>query len=145
MYQFNLQVVLDYRKRMEERMEIEFSHIKKALEKKKQMLLSSQTEKHRIEQELMHREEKRIDVNEAILYRDYLRGMRKRISEQRECVASTKKECDAKREELVAATKKKKVLEKVKDNDLKRFLQEAKRRERILIDEMGTRKYKRTL
>ena len=145
MYQFNLQVLLDYRRRIEERLEIELPHIKRTLEEKKQMLLTSQSEKQKVEQELVHREGKIIDVNEDLLYRDYFRGMREKIREQREGVENTKKECDAKREELLAATKKKKVLEKIKDNDLKNFLRETKRRERILIDEVGTRTYKRNV
>jgi len=109
MYRFNLQVLLDYRKRIEEGLQIELSQIQRALEKEKQMLLSYQREKSHYEDELLRREEREINVNQAILYRDYLKGMRVKIRGQREIVAKIKVDLDKKQEELLDATKKRKV------------------------------------
>jgi len=66
-----------------------------------------------------------------------------RIGEQRELVAKAKIDFDKKQKELLEATKKKKVLEKVKEKDWKRFMAALERKERIMIDEMGIRKYQR--
>jgi flagellar FliJ protein len=144
MYRFNLQVLLDYRKRIEEGLQIELSQIRRDLEKEKQLLISSQRKKLHYEEELVKKEEKDINVNEALLYRDYLKGMRIRIKEQRDLVAKVKMDLDKKREELLDATKKKKVLEKVKEGDWKRFMEGLQKRERLLIDEVGIRKYQRS-
>ena len=143
MYRFNLQVLLDYRKRVEEGLQIELSQIQRALEKEKQMLLSYQREKSHYEDELLRREEREINVNQAILYRDYLKGMRVKIRGQREIVAKIKVNLDKKQEELLDATKKRKVLEKVKEKGWKRYMDRLQRRERILIDGIGIRKYQR--
>ncbi|KPJ58487.1 MAG: hypothetical protein AMJ42_03205 [Deltaproteobacteria bacterium DG_8] len=143
MYRFNLQVLLDYRKRIEEGLQIELSQIQRALEKEKQMLLSYQREKSHYEDELLRREEREINVNQAILYRDYLKGMRVKIRGQREIVAKIKVDLDKKQEELLDATKKRKVLEKVKEKGWKRFMDRLQRGERILIDGIGIRKYQR--
>ncbi len=83
MYRFNLQVLLDYRKRIEEGFQIELSLIQKKLEDARQALLSSQQEKTRYEEELAEKESREVNLPESILYRDYLRGIRKKIQEQR--------------------------------------------------------------
>ena len=145
MYRFNLQVLLDYRKRIEEGLQIELSQIQRKLKKEKQSLTAYQREKRYYEEELVRREEKEIDVSEALLYRDYLRGMRIRIKEQRDVVAKAKGDLDIKQNELLNATKKKKVLEKVKEKEWKRFKENLERKERILIDEVGMRKYQRDM
>ena len=143
MYRFNLQVLLDYRKRIEEGLHIELSQIQRALEKEKRLLLSYQREKSYYEEKLLMREEKEINVNEALLYRNYLRGMRVRIKGQREKAAKIKMDLDKKQEELFDATKKRKVLEKVKEKGWKRFMDNIQRRETLFIDEIGIRKYQR--
>jgi len=145
MYRFNLQVLLDYRKRIEEGLQIELSQVQRELEKEKQLLTAYQREKLYYEEELVRREEKEIDVSEALLYRDYLRGMRIRIKEQRDVVAKVKGDLDIKQNELLNATKKRKVLEKVKEKEWKRFKENLERKERILIDEVGMRKYQRDM
>ena len=143
MYRFNLQVLLDYRRRIEEGLQIELSQIQRDLKREKQVLLSYRKEKLHHEEELVEKEEKEITINEALLYRDYLRGMRIRIEEQSNLVAKVKKDLDKKKEELLDVTKKKKMLEKIKDKDWKRFIGGLEKRERILTDEVGMRKCQR--
>ena len=145
MYRFNLQVLLDYRRHIEKGLQIELSRIQRELEEEKQLLTAYQREKCYYEEELARREEKEIDVSEALLYRDYLRGMRIRIKEQRDVVAKAKGDLDIKQSELLNATKKKKVLEKVKEKEWKKFKENLERKERILIDEVGMRKYQRDM
>ncbi len=144
MYRFNLQVLLDYRKRIEEGFQIELSLIQRELENARQALLSSQQEKTHYEEELAEREAREVNLQESILYRDYLRGIRKKIQEQRDRVATVKIEFDKKQEELLAATKNRKVLEKVKEKHAKEFMEELQKQERAFVDEVGIRRYQRT-
>ena len=144
MYRFNLQVLLDYRKRIEEGFQIELSLIQRELENARQALLSSQQEKTHYEEELAERESREVNLHESILYRDYLRGIRKKIEEQRGRVATIKIKFDKKQEELLAATKNRKVLEKVKEKHAKEFIQELEKKERAFVDEVGIRRYQRT-
>jgi|APFre7841882590_1041340.scaffolds.fasta_scaffold34368_2 flagellar FliJ protein len=145
MYRFNLQVLLDYRKHIEEGLQIELAQIQRVFERERQSLLSYQREKHHYEEELARREEHEILVSEALLYRDYLRGMRIKIREQRAVVAKVKVELDTKREALLEATKRRKVLEKIKERDWKRFMETVLKKERIFLDELGIRKYQREM
>ena len=144
MYRFNLQVLLDYRKRIEEGFQIELSLIQRELENARQELLSSQQEKTHYEEELAERESREVNLHESILYRDYLRGIRKKIEEQRGRVATIKIKFDKKQEELLAATKNRKVLEKVKEKHANEFIQELEKKERAFVDEVGIRRYQRT-
>ena len=143
MYRFNLQVLLDYRKHVEEGIQIELSHIQRAFEREKKQLIAFEEEKNHYKDELAKREEKRIDVEEGMLYRDYLKGMRIKIRKQRDMVAKILSELDTKRNELLSATKKRKVLETIRANDWKRFVKVLARREGMVMDEIGIRKYTR--
>ncbi|UCH45266.1 MAG: flagellar export protein FliJ [Nitrospiraceae bacterium] len=145
MYRFNLQVLLDYRKRIEEGLQIECSHIQQELETERQALLSCQQEKFRYEEELTEKESREVNLQESVLYHDYLRGMRKKIEELRNRVATKKIELDNKQEELLVATKNRKVLEKVKEKHAKEFMDELEKKERTFIDEVGIRRYQRSL
>ena len=144
MYRFNLQVLLDYRKRIEEGFQIELSLIQRELKNARRELVSSQQEKTRYEEELAEREAREVNLHESILYRDYLRGIRKKIEEQRGRVATIKIKFDKKQEELLAATKNRKVLEKVKEKHANEFIQELEKKERAFVDEVGIRRYQRT-
>ncbi len=145
MYRFNLQVLLDYRKRVEEGIQIELSDVQRKLKEEKQLLISYREEKNFYEEELARREEREIDVEEGILYRDYLKGMRAKIKKQEEIVARMRVELDKKREELLAITKNRKILEKVKEKDWNKFARELERREVMFIDEVGIRGYLRNM
>jgi flagellar FliJ protein len=136
--------LLDYRKRIEEGFQIELSLIQKELENARQALLTSRQEKTRYEEELAEKESREVNLQESILYRDYLRGIRKKIQEQRDRVATIKIEFDKKQEELLAATKNRKVLEKVKEKHTKEFMQELQKKERAFVDEVGIRRFQRT-
>ena len=144
MYRFNLQVVLNYRKRIEEGLQMELSGTQRELESAKQVFFAYQREKGYYEEELAKREAREINIHESILYRDYLKGMNKKIKAQREIVAKVKIEVDKKQQALLIATKKRKVLEKVKEKHVKGFMDSLERKERIFTDEMGIRRYQRS-
>ena len=126
-------------------MQLECSQIQRELESEKQALLSCQQEKARYEEELAEKESREVNLQESVLYRDYLRGMRKKIKELKNRVATKKVELDNKQEELLAATKNRKVLEKVKEKHAREFMHELEKRERRFVDEVGIRRYQRSL
>ena len=145
MYRFNLQAVLNYRKRIEEGLQMELSGVQRELESAKQVFFAYQREKGFYEEELVKREAREVNIQESILYRDYLKGMTKKIKEQREIVAQAKIAVDKKQEELLIATKKRKVLEKVREKDMKEFMDGLEHKERLFTDEMGIRRYQRSV
>ena len=143
MYRFNLQVVLNYRKRIEEGLQMELSGVQRELESAKQVFFAYQREKGYYEEELAKREAREVNIDESILYRDYLKGMNRKIKAQREIVAKAKIEVDKKQEELLIATKKRKVLEKVREKHMKEFMDDLERKERIFTDEISVQRYQK--
>ena len=143
MYRFNLQVVLNYRKRIEEGLQMELSGVQRELESAKQVFFAYQREKGYYEEELTKREAREVNIDESILYRDYLKGMNRKIKAQREIVAKAKIEVDKKQEELLIATKKRKVLEKVREKHMKEFMDDLERKERIFTDEISVQRYQK--
>ncbi len=141
MYRFNLQVVLDYRKLIEERLQIELSHAERSLEQAKQVLFSYERKKSSCAGELKRIEEREINIDTALLYRNYLKEIRIKISEQKDAVAKLKIDADKKLEELLKASKKKKILEKIKEKDRATYVMDQEKKERIIMDETGIRKY----
>ena len=144
MYRFNLEAVLNYRKRIEEGLQMELSGTLRELESAKQVFFAYQREKGYYEEELAKREAREVNIDESILYRDYLKGMNRKIKAQREIVAKAKIGVDKKQEELLIATKQRKVLEKVREKHMKEFMDDLERKERIFADEMGIRRYQRS-
>jgi flagellar FliJ protein len=142
-YRFNLQVVLNYRKRLEEGLQMELSRTQRELESAKQVFFAYQQEKVYYEEELSKRESREVNIGESILYRDYLKGMNRKIKAQREIVAKAKIGVDKKQEELLVATKKRKVLEKVKEKHMKEFMDDLERKERIFTDEISIQRYQK--
>ena len=143
MYRFNLQVVLNYRKRIEEGLQMELSRTQRELESAKQVFFAYQREKGYYEEELAKREAGEIKINESILYRDYLKGMNRKIKAQREIVAQAKIGVDKKQEELLIATKKRKVLEKIREKHMEEFMDDLERKERIFTDEINIQRYQK--
>ena len=143
MYRFNLQVVLNYRKRLEEGLQMELSRTQRELESAKQVFFAYQQEKGYYEEELAKREAREVNIDESILYRDYLKGMNRKIKAQREIVAKAKIGVDKKQEELLIATKKRKVLEKVREKHMKEFMDDLERKERIFTDEISVQRYQK--
>lgn len=145
MYRFNLQILLEHRKRIEEGIQLELSRMQREFERERQRLAALKEEKDYYENELAAREEKRVDVDEGMLYRDYLKGMRMKIIKQKDIIAKIIPELDQKREALLTATKKRKVLEKIREKDWKQFLNRLEKREGMQLDEIGIRKYRRSV
>ena len=143
MYRFNLQVVLNYRKRLEEGLQMELSRTQRELESAKQVFFAYQQEKGYYEEELAKREAREVNIDESILYRDYLKGMNRKIKAQREIVAKAKIGVDKKQKELLIATKKRKVLEKVREKHMKEFMDDLERKERIFTDEINVQRYQK--
>jgi flagellar export protein FliJ len=122
---------------------MELSRTQRELESAKQVFFAYQREKGYYEEELAKREAREVNIDESILYRDYLKGMNRKIKAQREIVAKAKIGVDKKQEELLIATKKRKVLEKVGEKHMKEFMDGLERKERIFTDEINVQRYQK--
>ena len=73
----------------------------------------------------------------------YARFLDKSISDQQNAVVSAEDDVEAKRIELTEATKKKKILERLKERELEDYNRAIVKEEQTLIDEIATQRFDR--
>ena len=71
----------------------------------------------------------------------YARSLEKTKSEQKKAVKKAEELVGEKRSELTEATKKKRILERLKENKLEEYNQSVTKEEQALIDEFATQRY----
>ena len=71
----------------------------------------------------------------------YARSLEKTKSEQKKAVKKAEELVGEKRSELTEATKKKRILERLKENKLEEYNQAVTKEEQALIDEFATQRY----
>ncbi|MBD3246350.1 MAG: flagellar export protein FliJ [Candidatus Omnitrophica bacterium] len=143
-FKFRLQKVLELRQQKEETCERELAELKRVLIQEEQFLVDLKEKSHEMRQRLDHLqdgEENALCMEELVRYADYLDHLQNRIVDQIRRVKKTVNDTDQKRDELVEASKEKKVIEKLKGQQLKRFRDSAAETERKRLDEIGMNNY----
>lgn len=83
----------------------------------------------------------RTSVRTLIYNYFYARFLDKSISDQKNAVDSAEDDVEAKRIELIEVTKKKKILERLKERELEDYNQAVVKEEQTLIDEIATQRF----
>lgn len=142
-YKFKLQRVLEYRERREELLQQELAALMMALLKEQDELNRLISSYRKNENELKVKREKKIDLKEIDIYRKFLERMKEKIISQRNRVVHLSNLVSNKREELIEASKEKKVLERLKEKDFGKYLLNLDRKERAFLDELALGKFVR--
>ncbi len=144
-FQFRLQVVLDIKEKLLEEKLLELSKVQRSLQEaidKQKTLESYQIE---INQALMRVFQSGNDLNvvEVQRYKDFINKLIVDISSQKVVVQNISKLLEIKRKEVNEVLKEKKVLEKLKENQQKKYYQEFEQYERRELDDMSSSRYGR--
>ena len=134
---FSLQQVLNYRKEVEKVRKGEFVTAKNALESATDRLQREETKARQLSDELTDKQANGMLAYELQLYSDFSRKQRDQIRQQRQTVDQLDRQVDEKREELLTATKEKKVLETYKEKQVKAHRQAQSEKERLFMDEIA--------
>ena len=143
-FKFRLEKVLDLRKKKEEERERELAELKKLLAKEEQFLQQLQRESTALRRKiarLQDENDRSLDIEELLRHSDYLEHLRDKILSQIETVKQVISDVENKRQELVEASKEKKVIEKLKEQQYKRFRTAVEEWEQRTLDEIGTSNY----
>ncbi len=143
MFRFRLQPVLDTRIAFEEKLLREFSEKKRDLEKGISILDALKKERHswiRDMQEMMNREVTAYDIGMHSAYINYLKG---RVEYQQMAVDELSKKMEEKREELLEAVKKRKIMENLKERQFVEYEENIEMLERKALDEISIQAYGR--
>lgn len=144
-FQFRLQVVLDIKEKLLEEKLLELSKVQRGLQEavdKQRTLENYQLE---INNALMNVFESGndLDLVEVQRYKDFINKLIVDLSNQKVVIQNITRVLDMKRREVNEVLKEKKVLEKLKENQQKKFYQEFEQYERRELDDIASSRYMR--
>ena len=138
-FKFKLQSLMNLRERREEEAKKNYRESLKKINDEENKLLEMKTELKKFESEY----QKTISINPELMSQFYLyyEKLEHNVIEQREQVALAKQEMEINKKNLIEARKERKKIEKIKENELERYLDEVKKAEQKFIDEIATQKF----
>jgi flagellar FliJ protein len=137
---FELHQVLNYRTDLERLRKQEFAAARQDLDQASDKLEQQRNEAADLARDFAERNGQLNSVVELQLYSDFFTRKREEIKQQQEQVTALDRILENRRDELVQATKDKKVLEALKEKKMLAFRQEMQRKERDFLDETSVQK-----
>lgn len=137
-YSFRLQTLLKIRELYEEQAERDFRIALQDLTSAVEVLDELRSRLAQTTKELNQVRQKRLDVSVHMLYDEYCKWLRERLQQQLLAVAAAEREVERYREVLLEKMKERKAIEKLRMRDYDRYLQELRRFEQGVIDDLGT-------
>ncbi len=142
-FRFSLQRVLDARRHKEDVRKRQLAAAKQAELEAQERLRQLQEHNHEVQSALGCHVGRVVKASEMSLYYAYSRQLEERVAQQEKTVAQAAAAVAEKRAELMASTKEKKALEKLKERMKERHQLEAGREEQAQLDEAAARLYAR--
>ena len=144
-FQFRLQVVLDIKEKLLEQKLIELSKVQKGLQEAIQKQKTLENYQIEINQALLKvfQSGNDLDLIEVQRYKDFINKLLVDISSQKVVVQNITKLLEIKRREVNDVLKEKKVLEKLKENQKKKYYQEFEQYQRNELDDISSSRYMR--
>jgi len=137
---FELHQVLNYRTDLERLRKQEFAAARRDLDQASDKLEQQRNEAADLARDFAGRNGQLNSVVELQLYSDFFTRKREEIKQQQERVTALDRILENRRDDLVQATKDKKVLEALKEKKMLAFRQEMQRKERDFLDETAVQK-----
>ena len=135
--------IITHREWIEEGFKRELADIRLSLEEERRRLESwNQLERDSLKA-LQEKQERGTTVSEVLLYYSFLNGLSTEIKKQEGKIEKTRVRFDRKLDELVEASKKKKIVMKIKEKELERLRLHGLKKEQKFVDEIGISKYNR--
>ncbi|HUX08836.1 MAG TPA: flagellar export protein FliJ [Acidobacteriota bacterium] len=137
-YSFRLQTLMRVRQIFEDEAERLFRIALQQLTIAVEKLDDLRAELVKLNKDLAALRKRCIDVAIQLLYDRYIVRLRERTEEQAKIVAAAEDELERRREELIARIKDRKTVEELRLRDYDRYLQELRRFEQSVIDDIAT-------
>ena len=138
---FSMESLLSLKSRMEEQKKQEFGEAMNRLEHEKNVLNSLHSEKEFIMIRLRESVSNRINPIDFQNLTNYVEVVKKKIIAQMGVIIEAEKFVEKKRLDLVAATKERKMLDKIKEKKREEYIEEEKKQEQKINDEIVSYKY----
>ena len=141
MYKFNLEPLLNHRRYQEEILQKELAHLKKRLTAEKQKLRDIKKKRRKYLRQLQHKQKESRPVSEIKLYLDFVDRLSEDLEAQNQRVVKAERRFNRKRQDLVLAMKRRKTLEKLKENGWQAHQHKILKKEREFMDEVSTHQF----
>ncbi|MCR4438154.1 MAG: flagellar export protein FliJ [bacterium] len=142
-FRFSLQRVLDARKHKEDLRKRQLAAAKEAELEERERLSSLEQQSQEVRSELGCHVGRVVRASEMAMYYTYSQQLERHIAQQQQAVTQAALKVQERREELLASSKEKKALEKLKEKAKDRHTVEAGREEQAHLDEAAARLYAR--
>jgi flagellar FliJ protein len=141
MYKFNLESLLNHRRYQEEILQKELAHYKKRLAAEKQKLREIKKKRRKYLRQLQRKQKGSRPVSEIKLYLDFVDRLSKDLTAQNQRVAKAEQRFNRKRQDLIAAMKRRKTLDKLKEKGWRAYQQNIFKKEREFMDEVSSHQF----
>ncbi|MGM0471507.1 MAG: flagellar export protein FliJ [Bacillota bacterium] len=142
-FEFKLDKVLEYNQQEEDMIQQRLAQIRSKLQETQEKLQRLINTKSEIQAELRENETKGVNVQQAVMYRNYLEELNLQINQQRQVVSQIEERFKQCRQELLEKTKDCQMLDKLKEREYQAHRQENFKKEQKIIDELATNCYLR--
>jgi flagellar FliJ protein len=143
MFVFRFEILLTQRRHAEEALQKDLSEVRRLLVEAQSALHLKKAARHSCLQTMRRRQRDWFRAADILLFETYLKRLRRELAEHRKRVAAAEERVRQKRLELLAAMKKRKILEKLKEKDHAAYLKKMAGRERKFIDDIAGRMHAR--
>ena len=141
-FKFSLATLLEVRKKREEWLQKKLGMLQaRKIEIQRRLLLLSQEVDALQEEQKQLRTASRNTVIEEKIYLERLTDYRLRIQEGTDLLLKNEEDIEAARLEWIAASKEKKVLEKLEDRQWRNYLEVADKQEQYFMDELAQHQF----
>ena len=135
-YKFRLQKLLDYKTKVEEEKKNKLGSAVKRLEKEKRRMAELKREFSNMQSLFHEKTSQGMAVNELKILANYIDYYKRGIKAQKVRIKMAEDYLSACREELIAATRGKRMIEKLKEMDYSKYLYEEQKKEEKLVDDL---------
>ena len=144
-FQFRLQVVLDIKEKLLEQKLLELSKVQRSLQEAIQKQRTLEGYQMEINEALMNvfQSGNDLDLIEVQRYKDFINKLIVNISNQKVVIQNINKVLELKRKEVNEVLKEKKVLEKLKENQQKKYYQAYDYYQSRELDDIASARYAR--
>jgi|APCry1669188910_1035180.scaffolds.fasta_scaffold00855_15 flagellar FliJ protein len=136
-FKFSLEALLNHRIRKEQELQKEVSLCEYEVINEKSILLQIKHDITKTYDELNYKQTNRMEISEHIRYINFISRLNNSILIQEDKITKVENKFILKREELIEAVKKRKVVDNLKEKKLLAYKDEQQKEEQNFMDEVG--------
>ena len=140
-FRFHLQQILNFRRQHEETKEFELAQAQRVFKQEEERLAFFRNRRDQCQQALIDRQKAGVSPGEISIYHAYAEHMKEKIQGQIEVLETARKQVDDKKEEVLAARKDRKILDRLREKKHQAFLADSMRQERKQLDEVAVGRF----